>query len=217
MKEYQYFLHLENATKVWFNIIKNDVGVKVFVSSYMPKEFQKLNTETEVKYCGRTPEADRELLQKLYINYDVFYLNISEIFDCVKFNLSNKPNIVIAFVCIPKKEQGYKEKPLKYKEFIRGVLEDYYNEVNTWYIYVANKKLQKKYVEKHIFVVLNNKFSQQDKEFFEKCKTKYGIPQSEISLAKNIIKSYKNSKKHTYSITPELIKKLQTTKNTKDQ
>ena len=83
-----------------------------------------------------------------------------------------------------------------------------------------NDKSRKYYdyvIDEYVLFRFNGVFIKEDKEFFEKCKTKYGIPQSEISLAKNIIKSYKNSKKHTYSITPELIKKLQKTKNTKDQ
>ncbi len=219
MKEWQYFLRLENATKVWFELIKDNVGVKVFVPLQMPERFHKINTETE-SFCGTIPESDRKTLKIKYKNCDVFYLNISDIFNNdVEFDLSTEPDIVAAFVCIPKNEQGYKEKPEEYIDFVGNVLENYYNDANNWYIFVADKDCEKlkkneakKYyeyvVEKYTLFMHSNKFSQEDKDFFEKCKTKYGIPQSEIGLAKKIIQSNKQSKKYKYSITPELVKKL---------
>ncbi|MBR3934888.1 MAG: AAA family ATPase [Clostridia bacterium] len=219
MKKRQYFLRLENATKIWFKIIKDEVGVKVFVPLQMPERFHKITTETE-SFCGTKPESDGKILKTKYKNCDVFYLNISDIFNNdVEFDLSTEPDIVAAFVCIPKNEQGYKEKPEEYIDFVGNVLENYYNDANNWYIFVADKDCEKfkndesrKYydyvVEDYTLFMCDDKFSQKDKKFFEKCKIKYGIPQSEIGLAKKIIQSNKQLKKAKYSITPELVKKL---------
>lgn len=220
MKERQYFLRLENATKTWFKTIKDDVGVKVIVPSQMPKRFRKIHTETE-SFSGTTPENDRKTLKNKYINCDIFYLNlVDEYGDTTEFDMTTDyVDNIIALVCIPKKNPEYIANPQGYIEFIRVVLENYYNDVNNWDISVMNKdceKLKKNEAEKYYEYVVedytlfmdNGKFSQKDKDFFEKCKTKYGIPQSEIGLAKKIIQSNKQSKKYKYSITPELVKKL---------
>ena len=231
MKEQQYFLRLEYATKAWFKIIKNDVGVKVFVLSQMPERFHKINTETE-SFFGTTPENDIKALKTKYSDCDVFYLNIVEIFDGVVFNLSNEPDIVAAFVCIPKNEQGYKEKTTEYIDFVRNVLEDYYNDENIWTILVMDKDCEKfkndasrKYydyiVEYFTLYMINDRFSKEHREFFEKCKVKYGISQTEIDLVKKTIKSYPKTIKsyphnypikYKYIITPDIVRKLKNLK-----
>ena len=226
MKERQYFLRLENATKTWFKTIKDDVGVKVVVPSQMPKRFHKIHTETE-SFCGTTPESDKKTLKRKYRNYDIFYFNvISESNKETEFNLCEHFDNVAALVCIPKNEQDYKEKPKEYIDFIKIVLENYYNNANDWYVLVMDKDCEKfkndesrKYydyvVEDYTLFMCDDKFSQKDKKFFEKCKIKYGIPQSEIGLAKKIIQSHKKLKKHAYSITAETVKKLKNSKNDK--
>lgn len=79
MKNQQYFLRLENATKAWFKVITEDV--KIFVPSHMPQRFHKLMTDQNEKLCGPTPESDKAMLQSKYNGYDVFYLNISGLDD----------------------------------------------------------------------------------------------------------------------------------------
>ena len=221
MKKNSYFLRLENATRSFFDDIRDNV--KVFVPSQMPKKFRKIHTETE-SFSGTTPENDRKTLKNKYINCDIFYLNlVDEYGDTTEFDMTTDyVDNIIALVCIPKKNPEYIANPQGYIEFIRVVLENYYNDVNNWDILVMNKdceKLKKNEAEKYYEYVVedytlfmdNGKFSQKDKDFFEKCKTKYGIPQSEIGLAKKIIQSNKQSKKYKYSITPELVKKLRQT------
>ena len=218
MKKNSYFLRLENATRSFFDDIRDNV--KVFVPSQMPKKFRKIHTETE-SFSGTTPENDRKTLKNKYINCDIFYLNlVDEYGDTTEFDMTTDyVDNIIALVCIPKKNPEYIANPQGYIEFIRVVLENYYNDVNNWDILVMNKdceKLKKNEAEKYYEYVVedytlfmdNGKFSQKDKDFFEKCKTKYGIPQTEIGLAKKIIQSNKQSKKYKYSITPELVKKL---------
>ena len=218
MKKNSYFLRLENATRSFFDDIRDNV--KVFVPSQMPKKFRKIHTETE-SFSGTTPENDRKTLKNKYINCDIFYLNlVDEYGDTTEFDMTTDyVDNIIALVCIPKKNPEYIANPQGYIEFIRVVLENYYNDVNNWDILVMNKdceKLKKNEAEKYYEYVVedytlfmdNGKFSQKDKDFFEKCKTKYRIPQSEIGLAKKIIQSNKQSKKYKYSITPELVKKL---------
>ena len=210
MKERKYFLHLENATKLWFNKIRNDVGVKVFVLSQMPERFHKINTETE-PFCGTTPENDIKALKNEYKDYDVFYLNIVEIFDGVIFDLSSEPDIVAAFVCIPKSHKCYKEKPQEYIDVVCKMLDDYYNGNNLWKILVMDKDWEESkndesrgyydYVVEDYTLYLylnNNRFNKEHLEFFEKCKAKYGIPQTEIDLVKKIIKSNPNNQPTRY-------------------
>jgi len=47
-----------------------------------------------------------------------------------------------------------------------------------------------------------------EKEFFEKCKTKYGIPQIELSVAKHIMNKKHLSERCIYKLTPEFMKKI---------
>lgn len=222
MKEQQYFLRLENTTKSCFKTIKDEVNV--IVPLQMSKRFHKIHTDTE-DFCGTTPKDDLNALKTKYKNCDVFYLNIVEIFDGVVFDLSNEPDIVAAFVCIPKNGKYYKEKPEEYIDFVRIVLADYYNDENIWTILVMNKdceklendKSQKYYdyvVEDYTLYINNDRFNQEHRKFFEKCKAKYGIPQTEIDLAKKIMKSHyhNNLTRYKYSITPYLVRKLNSLK-----
>ena len=219
MKNQQYFLRLENATKAWFKVITEDV--KIFVPSHMPQRFHKLMTDQNEKLCGPTPESDKAMLQSKYNGYDVFYLNISGLDDWdnskeIRFDLSDKPDIVAAFVCIPKQDPGFPDRSLDV-DFVRMELQDYYNDANNWYIFVMDKRCEElksseKYydyvVENYLLCIWDDKFGSKDEDFFKTCKDKYGISQSEIDTAKNIILSNKQLKKYTFAITPELIKKL---------
>lgn len=226
MKKRQYFLVVENQTKTDFMHLKDNVGIKVFLPSYIPtNDLKRISTEPE-PISGETPELCANMLKNKYQDYDVFYLNIGNIGDwadykqVVNFDLDLQPNITVAFVCIPKNESRYKHDQVMYRIFVVGFgLEKYYNDYKIWTVYVVDENFSEDYVDKHHFFRSTTRYEPAEKAFFERCKTKYGIPQIELSLTKYIMRTNKESirKKSVYMLTPKFMNKVRRHKKRQNQ
>lgn len=200
-------------TRLEFAWLKED-GIKIFLPSYMPMDrFKKISTESELVY-GETPELCMNILKNKYEDYDVFYLNISYIscenYKLTEFELSEQPDIAVAFVCVPKNIPEYKQKPAFYCKYqVCFTLQQYYNDSKSWEIYVVDEKFSTNgIIEHHFFVRGDRRYSTLDKEFLKKCRIKYGIPQIELSFAKHIMNKKHVSERCIYKITPEFMKKV---------
>jgi hypothetical protein len=225
MKKRKYFLLLQNRTQLDFMHIKGDVGVRVFLPSYITSDrFKKISTESET-ICGETPEACADILKSKYSDYDVFYLNVSIIEDeeeykRIAFDLDLQSDITVAFVCIPRNAPEYTQDPAAYRIFcVDFTLEKYYNDYRSWEVYVVDEKFSKNYLDScGFFRAFGNikRYEPSEKKFFEKCKATYGIPESEIMLAKYIMNTEVANRKIVYKITPEFAKKFRGEKNEKE-
>ena len=217
MKKRKYFLVIENQTKTDFIRLKNEDGIKVFLPSYIPTtKLKKISTESGSVY-GKTPELCINTLKHKYTNYDIFYLNIIDTEDrenykpMVNFKLSLQPNLAVAFVCIPKNAPRYKHDPRMYLGFDVGFnLEKYYNDYKIWTVYIVDENFSKNYLDKCYFFRRTARYEQSEKAFFEKCRHKYGIPQTEIGLIKYIMRTDKKNvrQKAMYMLTPDFMKKV---------
>lgn len=211
MKERKYFLFIQNQSIANFRHIKKNVGVKVFLPSYITTDrFKKISTESEI-IRGETPELCMDVLKNKYKDYDIFYLNISYISDdehykYTNFVLSQQPDIAVAFVCVPKNYPDYKERRGQYIMGLYSDLESYYNDGKNWLILVIDEKYN--ILDRWFFFLSGTGYFQSDKKFLEKCKSEYGIPESEIRLAKHIMNTKNNENKIAYELTPEFMKKV---------
>lgn len=212
MKERKYFLLIRNMTRLEFAWLKED-GIKIFLPSYMPMDrFKKISTESELVY-GETPELCMNILKNKYEDYDVFYLNISymscEDYEFAGFELSEQPDIVAAFVCIPKNIPEYRQKPAFYRKYqVCFTLQQYYNDSKNWEIYVVDENFSTNGIIDRHFISVYGRYFTADKEFFKKCRIKYGIPQIELSVAKHIMNKKHLSERCIYKLTPEFMKKI---------
>lgn len=213
MKKRKYFLLIRNMTRLEFAWLKED-GIKIFLPSYMPMDrFKKISTESELVY-GETPELCMNILKNKYEDYDVFYLNISYIscenYKLTEFELSEQPDIVAAFVCIPKNIPEYKQKAAFYRKYqVCFTLQKYYNDSKSWEMYVVDENFSKNnIIDHHFFISVDRRYFTADKEFFKKCRIKYGIPQIELSFAKHIMNKKHVSERCIYKLTPEFMKKV---------
>lgn len=214
MKNRKHFLIVQNETRADFIRLRDDEGIKVFLPSYISSErFKKISTEPELVY-GETSELCAKILKNKYKDYDVFYLNISSIEDSANykqtvFDLSLQPDITVALVCIPRNNPGYKQNPKVYcKFYINFCLEKYYNDYKDWVVYVVDENFSENYLDKCSFFRCALRYEQSEKEFFEKCKNKYGIPELEIKVAKHIMNKKITGKRITYKITPAVMKEI---------
>ena len=211
MKERKYFLFVQNMTRAYFRVAKKNVGVKVFLPSYITSDrFKKISTESEI-IRGETPELCMDVLKNKYKDFDVFYLNVSEISDWeyykhTNFVLSQQPDIAVAFVCVPKNYPDYKEQQGQYIFNLNTTLSSYYNDEKHWLILVIDEKYN--ILDRWSFISGGTRYFPSEKAFLEKCKSEYGIPESEIRLAKHIMNTRNNENKIAYELTPEFVKNL---------
>ncbi|MBR1380218.1 MAG: hypothetical protein IJ560_01375 [Alphaproteobacteria bacterium] len=205
MKKPNYFLHLEYATKMFFDDIVSD-GIKIIVPvEGIDFRFYILNTEKEFVFHETKPEIGQKIIKKQYKNYEIFYMNEN-------FELNTKPDMdsgVVAYVCVPKNDKEYKKSKQDRLTFIEVVLTNYYYQENNWLLYVVDRFNQINIADDYSLFHDKNSFTQEDEKWFNKCKTKYGIPQKEINIAKSIIKA------HDYKHSDDVF--IVKNKNTKNQ
>ena len=218
MKERKYFLVVENLTKLNFIRIKDDGGIKVVLPSYITSDrFKKLSTESEF-VRGETPELCIDILKNKYKDYDIFYLNISsnivdwDDYKRTGFELSSKSDITVAFVCFPKNNPDYKKQPKKYMFHVETTLAFYYNDVKDWVVYVVDENFSENYLDRCYFFHQEIRYYPLEKEFLSRCKNKYGIPESEIRVAKHIMNTRITANKIAYKLKPDFVKKFRIVK-----
>ncbi len=184
-----YFLDLVYTTDAFFLEIV-DEGIKVIVPIEGDNtRFYRMHTEKGFVFHETKPEIAQKTLMKQYKDYDVLYINDS-------FEISAKPDKdfgVVAYVCVPKNDKKYKKSKRDRLAFIKKVLKNYCWQTNDWDLWVVNRFDFKNKIDFYSLSYSDNQntFSAEDEKWFKKCKTKYGITQNEINIAKSIIKVHK--------------------------
>lgn len=208
-----YFLRLEYFTNILFDSIVED-GIKIIVPVQMPEKFRKLHTEKDLTFRGTTLQADAEKIKSLYPDYTINLLQAGierHIYpdfsvEHTEFDISESlfDHETIAFVCIPKTTNKHIE---NLHDYIKYILEDYCHGANNWHISLVSDCEENEIVEEiEEYDLISdpypnfNKFYPEDEEWFEMCKTKYGISQQAINKLKNIIQSHKQFDGNEYEI-----------------